>query len=140
MIRPHIEIDGLKELQTAIRHQQGKLPASIGAAHKEVGRFIIGKLPEGDPHAVGAGSGATVRPSASKRDVLLMVGGKHRETLAASREVPSQFIQWGKTEVQPFRSGRPYIIGAVEEHQDEIEQKFIDEVTKALAPAFHDAD
>lgn len=127
---PHIEVEGLKELQTAIKRSQGKLPASIGQAHKNVGSFIISKLPPGDPRAVGAGSGATVRPSATKRDVVLRVGHGGR---AASR------FQWGKTAVQPFTSGRPYIVGTVERYRKEIEQKFIDEIMKALSPAFNSA-
>jgi hypothetical protein len=127
----HIEIEGLKELQTAIKKQQGKLPASLGEAHRNVGSFIIGKLPAGNPNAVGSGSGATVRPSATKRDVVLRVGHGGRE---ASKN------QWGKTEVQPFASGRPYIIGTIKDNQDAIEQMFLDELTKALEPAFYSAE
>ena len=128
MIGAHIKVEGMKELQTAIRKAEGKLPKSLGEAHKEVGRFIIGKIPPGNPNAVGAGSGATVRPSASKRDVLLRVGGAHRLM---------HKNQWGKGEVQPFESGRPYILGVVLENQEAIEQKFLDETMKALEPAFH---
>lgn len=124
---PHIEIEGLKELQSAIKKAQGKLPASIGEAHKEVGRFVIGKLPQGNPNAVGSGSGATVRPSATKRDVVLRVGSGAR---GASKN------QWGKVPVQPFVSGRPYIVGTVEKYRKEIEQKFMEEMMKALKPAF----
>lgn len=141
MIRPRIEVEGMKELQSAIRKQQGKLPASIGEAHKEIGRFIIGKIPAGDPNAVGEGTGASVRPSATKREVMLLVGsGAAREKAATERNVPRAYPQWGRTEVQPFRSGRPHIVGVVEQYQDEIEQKFMDETVKALAPAFHDAE
>ena len=130
MIKPHIEVEGLKELQIAIKRGQGKLPASIGEAHKEVGRFIIGKLPPGDPHAVGAGASAQVRPSATKRDVVLRVGHGGRQ--AAKN-------QWGKTPVQPFASGRPHIIGTVLENQEAIEEKFLDETLKAVGPAFFSA-
>lgn len=129
--KAHIEVEGLRELQAAIKRQQGQLPAALGQAHKDVGAFIIGKLPAGDPHAVGAGAGATVRPSATKREVLLRVG--HKDRVAARN-------QWGKTIVQPFVPGRPYIVGAVEQHQDEIEQKFLDEMVKLLGPAFFEAE
>lgn len=128
---PHIEVEGLKELQSAIKKAQGKLPASIGEAHKEVGRFVIGKLPQGDPHAVGSGSGATVRPSATKRDVVLRVGSGAR---TASKN------QWGKVPVQPFVSGRPYIVGTIKDNQDDIEQKFLEETLKAIGPAFFSAE
>jgi hypothetical protein len=131
VIQPHIKVEGLKELQSAIKRQQGKLPKSIGDAHKEVGRFIIGKLPPGDPHAVGAGSGATVRPSATKRDVILRVGGAHRD---------ARKDQWGKKEVQPFIGGRPFIIGTALDNQKAIEEKFLEETMKALSPAFNSAE
>jgi hypothetical protein len=130
MIKPHIEVEGLKELQIAIKRGQGKLPKSIGEAHKNVGRFVIGKIPAGNPHAVGAGSSASVRPSATKRDVILRVGHGGRE--AAKN-------QWGKTLVQPFTSGRPHIIGTVLKYQEEIEQLFLDETLRAVGPAFFSA-
>lgn len=126
----HIEVEGLKELQTAIKRQQGKLPAAIGEAHKEIGQFIIGKLPEGDPHAVGMGSGATVRPSATKRDVVLRVGHGARE---------GHKPQWGSKEVQPFESGRPYIVGAIQDNQEQIEEMFMKKYMDVLGPAFFKA-
>lgn len=129
--KAHIEVEGLKELQAAIKRQQGQLPAALGQAHKDVGTFVISRLPEGDPHAVGAGTGATVRPSATKRDVLLRVGHGGRE---------ERRNQWGKREVQPFAPGRPYIVGAIEQYQDEIEQKFLDEMVNVLGPAFFSAE
>ncbi len=131
MIQPHIEVEGLKELQAAIKRAQGKLPASIGEAHKEVGRFVIGKLPPGNPNAVGSGSGATVRPSATKREVILRVGSGAR---TASKN------QWGKVPVQPFVSGRPYIVGTIKDNQDAIEQMFLDQIVKALEPAFYSVE
>lgn len=127
----HIEVEGLNELQVAVKRQCGQLPKALGEAHKNVGRFVIGKLPEGDPHAVGAGSGAAVRPSATKRDVLLRVGHGGRK---AHKE------QWGSVPVQPFQPIRPYIVGAIQDYEAEIEQTFLDEVTKALGPAFFSAE
>ena len=140
MISPHIEVEGLRELQAAIRAQVGKLPDALGKAHKNVGAFIIGKLPAGNPNAVGAGTGATVRASATKREVLLMVGTNARTALAEKAGVGVAVEQWGRTEVQPFESGRPYILGTIEENEEAIGQFFLDEVTKALAPAFYSAE
>lgn len=136
----HIQVEGLRELQAAIKKQQGQLPAALGQAHKEIGAFVIGKLPPGDPHAVGTGAGATVRPSASKREVLLRAGSGARVDRAAERDVPMAYEQWGRRQVQPFARGRPYIVGAIEENQDEIEQMFLDQMVKVLGPAFFEAE
>ena len=127
---PHIEVEGLKEFQSDLKRQMGKLPAEIGQIHKEVGQFIIGKLPEGDPHAVGMGSGATVRPSATKRDVVLRVGGAHRDP-------GKDYMQWGKQVVQPFESGRPFIVGAIQDNQEQIEEMFMKKYMEVLGVAFH---
>ncbi len=126
----HIEIEGLRELQQAIKRAQGRLPESIGQANRRVGNFIIQGLPPGDPHAVGARRGSQVRASATKREVLLRVGHGGRE---------SARNQWGVQPVQPFRSGRPYIVGFIEAKQREIEDVFMAETMAALSPAFYDA-
>jgi hypothetical protein len=133
MIRPHIQIDGLRELQRDLKASQGKLPKALGEAHKNVGRFVISKVPQGDPHAVGAGSGATIRPSATKRDVLLRVGYGARE---------HHFQQWGETRVMPFAPGphsRPHIVGTIEQNRGAIVEKFLDETMKALKSVFGNA-
>lgn len=126
-MKAHIKVEGLREMQAALKKSQGKLPDSIGQAHKRVGQFVIAKLPPADPHAVGAGSGASVRPSATKREVLLRVGHSKRE---AAKD------QWGRKEVQPFAPGRPYIVGTVERYEDEIVEEFRKQVLEAVGPAF----
>jgi len=134
--QPHIQVLGLRELQRAIKKQQGELPKAIGQVHKDIGVFIVGKLPEADPQAVGAGSGATVRPSATKREVLLRAGSGAREARASDRGVSVKAEQWGARPVQPYIKGRPYIVGVIEENEDEIEQRFLDAMTEVLGPAF----
>ena len=129
-IQAHIQVEGLKELQQGLRDANNKLPKALGEAHKRVGQFIINKVPEGSPNAVGAGSGATVRASATKRDVILRVGYGAR---------PMHKSQWGKTEVQPFESGRPYIVGTIEANVDAIEDMFAEEMLKVVGPAFYSA-
>jgi len=137
---PHLVVEGYEQLQRNIKQVEGKLPASIGEAHKEVGRFLISKIPQGSPNAVGAGTGAEIRASAKKRDLNIMVGGAHRAKTAAERHVPTAYIQWGKKEQQPFKSGRPYILKYVKEYQDQIIEKFNDEIAKALDKAFYKVD
>lgn len=132
-----IQVEGLKEFQRDLKRQTGKLPKAIGEAHKNVGRFIVGKLPPGDPHAVGAGAGATVRPSATKREVLLMAGSAARVQRAEGRAAGVRAQQWGRREVRPFTKGRPYIVGVIEEYQEDILEEFLEQTVKALSPAFH---
>ena len=139
-IGAHIQIEGLKELQAGLRDAQGKLPKALGEAHKRVGTFIISKLPEASPEAVGSGTGSVVRASATKRDVILRAGTSVRATRAREDHVPVKFEQWGKTQVQPFeKGGRPYIVGTIEENLAEIEQMFLDEMLKVVGPHFYSA-
>ena len=139
MARPtaaHIDIEGYREFQMALKRQMGKLPAALGEAHKEVGKFIIDNLsPRPDALAVGEGAGSAVRPSATKRDLILRVGGKHR----AER---SPLPPWGKRPVQPYKGApdRPYIVGTALDHEEEIREKLEEELIKALAPAFAEAE
>lgn len=127
-----IRVEGLKELQRAIRKAvDDEIPARLGAANKSIGELVISKLsPAPDPLAVGTGGNAAVRPSASKRDVLLRVGGAYRAKPPLS--------VWGKTQVPAGgrkRPARPHILGTVEAHQAEIEDAYLDAIAEALNPA-----
>ena len=133
----HIRIEGLKEVQAALRNAENKLPKALGEAHKEIGQFIIGKVPQGSANAVGTGTGSTLRASATKRDVVLRVGGANRAAIASERHIATRRTQWGKSEVQPFQSGRPYIIGTMEDNRDEILEVFKQKYLKLFDPAFY---
>ncbi len=138
-IAAHIQNEGLKEFQAGLRDAQGKLPKALGESHKRVGQFIISKIPPGNPNAVGAGTGSIPRASATKRDVLIRVGGSFRGKIAAEQQVPVNYITWGKTPVMPFESGRPYIVGTIEENMAEIEDMFMDEMLKVAGRPFYSA-
>lgn len=131
-----VDQDSWKRLQRAMRSAADKdLPKRMGQANKEIGGwFIDEKLePKPDPAAVGKGAGASVRPSASKREVLLRVGGAHR-----AGHTPQ--MQWGKRPARrPGQQApkRPYIRESVERNRDEIEQKWLEAISKAMDPAFH---
>jgi hypothetical protein len=132
-----IEVDGLKELQAAIRKAEDKeLPKRLGEAHKKIGALVIARLtPAPDPAAVGEGTGAAVRPSASKREVLLRVGGAHRKRAPMST--------WGKRQVSAVgrqRPPRPFIQGTVLANQREIEDEYMQAVADAMRPAFYRAE
>lgn len=133
----YLEVEGHKEFQRAVRQMRSReLNKRLGQANKEVGKLVIDRLsPRPDPAAIGAGKGASVRPSASKRDVLLRVGGSHR--------AKSPLSVWGKRRV--LRVGahapdRPFIQGTAEKHSDEIGDKYLSGIVKAFAPAFDEAD
>lgn len=130
-----IELEGIRDFNKAIRKSVDRdLPKRIGQANKSIGRLIITKLPQAGPHAVGAGAGATVRPSATKREVLLRVGGKHRATRASDDGTKLRVQQWGKREVGPFAAGqRPSIIGTVLEHRKKIQKAYFRAIEKAMA-------
>lgn len=127
-----IEVEGYRELQRAFRKAADtEIPKRIGQAHKRIGDLVISRLPAGSPEAVGRGAGSTVRSSASKREVLLRVGGRHR---AHADPSIMRRRQWGKTVVRPFQSApqRPHIMGTVRRHRDEIIREFKSEVLTAL--------
>lgn len=132
-----IEVIGLKEFNLAVRRSVDvELPKRIGEANKRIGALVVSKLqPRPDPAAVGTGAGSSVRPSASKREVLLRVGGSHRSSGEHTRKQP-----WGKRRVTPpgrHAPDRPNILGTVEAHQDQIERAWLVAISDAMEPAFY---
>lgn len=133
-----IRIEGLREFQRAARRAvDSDLPKRLGRAHKHIGALVIRRLrPSPDPAAVGEGAGASVRPSASRREVLLRVGGKHRDG-------HTPYMQWGR---RPGRRldrnapARPYIRQTVERNRDEIESAYLQAVSDALDGAFAETE
>lgn len=132
----YLEVDwkAWSDLQRAIRKSADRnLPKRLGQANKRTGKFIISKLtPRPTSRAVGEGRGAAVRPSASRREVLLRVGGSHR---SARKE------QWGTRpdfSAMPTPPPRPHIRETVARHRDEIEQFWLEAVSDALSDAFYE--
>lgn len=131
-----IEVEGLKELNRAVsRAVDRELPKRMGLANKRVGQLVISKLePRPDPRAVGAGAGSTVRPSATRREVVLRVGGAHRAKGRYTKMQP-----WGKRRVAKPGTrtpARPFIQGTAIRNMAEIEQTWLEAVMDALGPAF----
>jgi len=137
MAKPQaIEVEGLRELNKTIRRSTDRdLPKRMGLANKAIGQLVISRLfPRPDPAAVGLGGGTTVRPSASKREVLLRIGGAHRAGRAP-------LMQWGKRLGRPIRSPappRPHIIGTVDSNRREIEKAYLEAIDQAMSGAFAD--
>ena len=136
--QPHgkIEVDtgDLRAFRRAVRQSTDReLPKRLGQANKSIGQLVIDRLqPRPDPVAIGTGAGATVRASASRREVLLRVGGAHRAGHAPQK-------QWGKRP-GPLafrrRGPRPYIRQTVEDNRKDIEEAWIDATLAAMAGAF----
>jgi hypothetical protein len=130
----HIEIEGYKEFQRDLKRATGKMPKALGEAHKKTGALIISKLsPAPMPESVGEGFGAAVRPSATKRDLVILAGHGGR--------VRSPLDQWGKKVVQPFKGAppRPYIVQTALDHEGEIREYLMNELMDVLAGAFYEA-
>lgn len=132
----YIEVEGLKEFNQAIRRAKNReLDKRIGQANKRIGEMVIQRLnPALNAAAVGAGRGAKPRASASKREVLLRVGGAHR---AAGEHTKMQ--PWGVKRVTPVGKPTPprsFVQGTVMENSDDIIDAWGDAIMSAYAPAF----
>ena len=143
--RATFQVEGYKEMQRDLRKAGKEAGKALGQAHKRVGQLIISKLaPAPDPRAVGTGKGANVRPSATKREVLILAGGKHRAQMATDAVArgydlrsPLAAMSWGKKQsFSKDRPKRPYIIGTALAHEKEVKDKFAEEVTNAMKPYF----
>jgi len=140
-----IDVDGLKEFQRAARRSTDtELPKRLGRAHKHIGQLVIDRLyPSSNPAAVGKGAGAAVRASASKRDVLLRVGGKHRVHESIPKPTTSgdryAYAYWGKR-AGPLafqrRPERPHIRGTIDRYADEIGDEYLEAISAAMSGAF----
>lgn len=133
-----LDRDTWKQFQRTVRRStDADLPKRIGQANKKIGQLVIDRLrPQPDPAAVGEGPGATVRPSASKREVLLRVGGKHRQGHAPQ-------MRWGKRAGRSLREQappRPFIRQTVEDNRGDIEQAWLEAISEAMDSAFHSTD
>lgn len=129
-----IEVDGLKQFQAAARRAtDSELPKRLGEAHRHIGELVISRLqPRPDPAAVGTGGGAAVRSSATKREVLLRVGGAHR-----AKHSPE--MQWGRRPArQPGERApkRPFIRLTIERNRDEISTEYLKAISAAMSGAF----
>lgn len=143
-----IEIEGLKELNRAIsRAADRNLARRMGQANKEIGRLVLSKLdPPPDPAAVGTGAGATPRASATRREVVIRAGGKHRAVAADGSPIPARYVRmrvWGRKRTRDLGKSappRPYIQETARRHEDEIGRKWLEAVSEAMSPAFHDTE
>lgn len=140
----YLEVEGLREFNRAVRAAKDReLDKRIGAANKRIGQMVIDRLtPAPNPVATGIGRGSTVRPSASKREVILRVGGTHRGINGASPE-QTRMQPWGAKRVARVGTRlppRPHIHGTAEKNEDDIGSAWMAAIMDAFRPAFAEAD
>lgn len=116
-----VEIEGMTEVRAAFRRLGGPdLVRQLGQVHKRIGEIVI-RAAGGAATGVGEGIGSTIRPSANTREVLLLVGGRHRAGFGNWR-------QWGVRQMFPPPGRRPFLVGAAVASQQEINNAYLDGV------------
>lgn len=127
-VQTQVHIVGLKQLNRELARAGGKpLKRELGEVHKGIGQMVISHL-GGKQTQVGEGRGETIRPSAATANVMLRVGGSHRDRRKE---------QWGREQVWPggMPPARPHLIGAAREIQPQIEDAYLDGVEHVLRGA-----
>lgn len=121
-------IEGHRDLTRRLQQIGGKeLKKEYGQVHKRIGERVIREA-GGKQTGVGAGRGASIRPSASTREIQIRVGGPHRET---------PLEQWGVNQRWPggMPPERPHIIGAAESIEGEIMSMYEEGVAEVAQKA-----
>jgi hypothetical protein len=126
-----LQIEGVRELNRLLRAAGGPvLQKELGKVHKQIGQMVIDRL--GGPNTgIGAGAGATIRPSAATREVLLRVGGAHRASWGQGSE-KGKVGRWGKKWNRQERGKRPHLIGAAFDIEPQITKTYLDGVDRIL--------
>lgn len=127
-VQPRVHVEGVRELNRLLRRVGGRdLQRELGQVHKSIGTMVIARL-GGKQTGVGEGRGASIRPSAATREVMLRVGGSHRDSLRR---------QWGREQRWPggMPPPRPHLIGAAVEIQPQIEDEYLDGVESIIRRA-----
>ena len=126
-VQQRIHIEGVRELNRLLRHVGGReLQKELGQVHKRIGQMVIRQL-GGAQTGVGSGRGERIRPSAATREVLLLVGGKHRAPQPRK-------LQWGRVQRWPGGDAprRPYLIEAARDIQDDIETAYLHGIERII--------
>jgi hypothetical protein len=126
-VTARVQIEGMDEVRKSFRKLGGpELVRQLGQVHKRIGEIVISRA-GGASTGVGAGAGATIRPSARTKDVVLLVGGRHRSHVKNPGK-GFDWRQWGVVQIFPPPGHRPYLIGAAISSQDEIYSAYLDGV------------
>jgi hypothetical protein len=127
-VQPKVNIEGIRELRLLLKQVGGRdLQKELGKVHRSIGELVIRRL-GGASSGVGEGRGADIRPSAATREVMLRVGGSHRD---------ARSWQWGQTQRWPAGQApsRPHLIGAAQAIQPQIEDRYLDGVDAVIRKA-----
>jgi hypothetical protein len=122
-----LQVEGVRELNRLLRAAGGPvLQKELGKVHKQIGQMVIDRL--GGPDTgigVGGRPGATISPSAATREVLLRVGGSHRNGWG-------KVGRWGRKWNRQERGKRPHLIGAAFDIEPQITKTYLDGVDRVL--------
>jgi len=119
-----VRIEGVRELTLLLTLLKPGLEKELGQRNKALGaKIIAAAFPK--PTSVGAGAGATPRPSASRNVLQIIAGGSWRK---------HHVQQWGQ-QVVPRDNARPFILGAGINMLPDIEREYVD----ALVETAHKA-
>ena len=125
-----VTIEGMDQVRASFRRLGGtEMTKQLGQVHKRIGELVIARA-GGAQTGVGAGSGATIRPSASTKNAQLRVGGSFRARFGKWR-------QWGQQQTWPPPSSRPYLIGAAEQARNEIYDVYLDGIESVAQLQIH---
>jgi hypothetical protein len=120
-----LQIEGVRELNRLLRQAGGPvLQKELGKVHKQIGQMVIDRV-GGAATGVGSGAGSTIRASAASREVVLRVGGAHRNSWG-------KVGRWGKKWNRPERGKRPHLIGAARDMEQQITDTYLTGVDRIL--------
>lgn len=112
-----VKIEGVRELTQAMARIDPALRKELGQRNKGIGQEVINRATP-KPIPVGAGKGATPRPSASANVLRIVAGGAHRARVG-------HVAQWG-ARYAPRNNERPYLLGAAQQQMPEIEKEYLE--------------
>lgn len=137
-----LRVEGLRELQRALKETSDETPKAIQTAHKAVAQIVVD---EARRNAAGTTLPSRIRVSGTtRRAAVRFLGhkrkGEARTTDALLQEFGGRAPLFGDREhwhtVKPKKKGGYYIYPAIGSTRDEVMKRYLDELDKALRRHF----